>query len=390
VVIATATACTNKETKVGTYSDNDIIKQIRGIKSPEYWPTEQWESSTPEAQGMDSSLLAGVAKQLPGTNIHSLVLVRNGYIVAEGYNADTNPDLPQDILSATKSITSSLTGVAIGEGKLKGTNQKLSEVLPQSVASSADKAAITIENLLTMTSGLKWDNEGERSSNEMVSSSDWVKYVLDQPIVGKPGKDFNYSNGNAHVMSAILQKATQMTTFKYAEQKLFAPLGIQNVEWYSDPQNIDIGAFSVHMKARDLAKIGFLYLHKGLWDRTQVIPAKWVEETLKKHDDQEFADGSLGSYGYYWWLKNMEIKETKKQVNLLYAAGSGGQRIYVLPEQNLVAVFTANTAVSFVTEGLLEKIVGSIRSDNPLPVNPDGLNALNAALSSFKSVKDKP
>lgn len=390
VMLAVTTACGNqKETKADVYSDREIIKQLQELKKPDYWPTEQWKSSTPEAQGMDSTALADVMKQVPGNNIHSLVLVRNGYILAEGYNADASPDVAQDILSATKSLTSALTGIAIDEGKLKGVSQKLSEVLPQAVAASPDKGALTIENLLTMTSGLKWDNEGERSSNEMVDSNDWVKYILDQPLVGKMGKDFNYSNGNAHLMSAILQKAVNMPTAKYAEQKLFVPLGIKDVEWYADPQNIDIGAFSVHMKARDLAKIGYLYLHNGLWDKQQVLSTKWIEATLKKHDDQEFADGSLGSYGYFWWLKNIESKGTANRINMFYAAGSGGQRIYVLPKQNLIAVFTASTANSFVTESLLEKIVGAIRSDSPLPANADGVNNLNAVMTSFKQMKDK-
>jgi CubicO group peptidase (beta-lactamase class C family) len=389
-MMVVSTACSSsKVAKQETYSDGDVIKKVQGVKNPEYWPTDQWNISTPEAQGMDSSILAKTLKQLPGSNIHSMVLVRNGYLVAEAYNADTQPDKAQDILSATKSITSALTGIAIQDGKLKGTSHKLSEFFPQLVGNAPDKSAITIDNLLTMTSGLKWDNEGEKSSNEMVDSEDWVKYVLGQPVVGKPGKDFMYSNGNAHVMSAILQKVTNMPTSKYAEQKIFEPLGIHDVEWYQDPQNIDIGAFSVHMKARDMAKIGFLYLHDGQWNNKEVIPAKWVEATLKKHDDAEYADGSIGSYGYFWWLKNMVVDGTDKRINMFYAAGSGGQRIYVLPEQNMVAVFTSNTANSFVTETVLAQMVGAIRSDKPLPVNPDGVNGLNDAIKSFKAVKDK-
>jgi CubicO group peptidase (beta-lactamase class C family) len=389
-IIAVTTACSNsKAVKQDIYSDADVIKLVQGVKNPDYWPTDQWKISTPEAQGMDSGVIAKTINKLPGSNIHSFVLIRNGYLVSEAYNADTDPNMPQDILSATKSITSSLTGIAMKEGKLKETNQKLSEFFPQLVGSAPEKSAITIENLLTMTSGLKWDNEGEKSSNEMADSEDWVKYVLSQPVVGKPGKDFLYSNGNAHLMSAILQKATGMPTSKYAEQKLFEPLGIRDVEWYADPQNIDIGAFSVHIKARDMAKIGYLYLHDGQWNNKEVIPPSWIDATLKKHDDAEYADGSIGSYGYFWWLKNMETGSGSKRINMFYAAGSGGQRIYVLPEQNIVAVFTSNTANSFVTESDLTQIIGAVQSDKPLPENPAGVNELNAAITSFKAVKDK-
>jgi CubicO group peptidase (beta-lactamase class C family) len=367
---------------------NDLVTNVKKAgKSADYWPSQYWLTTAPEQQGIDSNKLAAVIRKFPGKNLHSAIVIRNGYIVAEGYNADYVVDTPQDLFSVTKSITGILTGIAIQEGKLKGTAQKLTDFYPQ-LASDSIKSTLTLGNLLSMNAGLEWDNTNERSTTEMYDSPNWVQYVLNRPVLSPPGKIFQYSNGNAHVMSAILQKATGKSTTEYARDKLFDPIGIKDVMWYQDPQGIDIGAFAVQMRARDMARLGFLYLYNGKWDNKQIVPESWVENSVTKKMDGEFNDGTKGGYGYFWWLKHLDLEGGRK-ADLFYAAGSGGQRIYVVPEYNLIFVVTANiTQDSFVSERFLSEILLSISSEKTLPDNPEGVEALQASIDAFKQSRD--
>ncbi|MCZ8523079.1 MULTISPECIES: serine hydrolase domain-containing protein [Paenibacillus] len=365
--------------------------QAAEVKLPDYWPTAGWRTSSPEAQGMHSEGIAAAIEAYQHQNLHSVAIVRNGYMVTEAYNSVTQPDVPQDLRSVTKSFTSALTGIALHENKVTSLEEKLSSYLPQA-ADGSTKAEIQLGHLLYMASGLDWDNNGEKSTKEMSESPDWIAYILNTPSRSKPGTVFHYSNGDAHLMSAVLQKATGQTLFDYAKPHLFEPMGINGAQWKQDPQGHSIGAWSIQMTTRDMAKFGYLYLHKGLWDGAQLLPTSWVEESWKERVPQKYSDGTQGAYGYYWWMKPLapEGEGELARYKAYYAAGSEGQRIFVVPGMDLIVAVTAyNTLNEDMPLGLLTEIVKAVDTKSSLPANEAATTRLQETVQVFKSVKDE-
>ena len=187
---------------------------------------------------------------------------------------------------------------------------------------------MTVENLLTMRSGLGWV-EADTTYREMYATQrDWVAYVLDLPMASDPEPSSRYSSGNSHVLSAIIQK-TGKGTYGLAREALFEPLGIHDPVWERDPAGIPIGGWGLKLSPREMAKLGYLYLHGGKWDGTQVVPASWVQASTQAHPP---TTERLG-YGYQWWVDS--------SVPLYAALGRFGQGIFVVPALDLVVVFTA-------------------------------------------------
>jgi CubicO group peptidase (beta-lactamase class C family) len=351
------------------------------------WPTEGWSTTTPEAQGMDSAAIADTIQAFRDRDVHSMVIVRNGYLVAEAYYESTDADIPQNVYSVTKSITSALAGIALHERKLASVDLRLAEFFPE-LAKDPLKSGITIKHLLSMTSGLEWNNESDQSSKDMMYSADWIQHILERPSIHKPGEKYNYSNGDAHLLSAVLQKATGESLLDYAKPRLFAPLGITNVIWNYDPQGYSIGAWAMALTVRDMAKLGLLYLREGEWDGATIIPKSWIRESLTKRVWLNYGDGRQGGYGYYWWLKPLAqglVEGSAKEYNTFYAAGSWGQRVFVVPGLQLVVALTAYSADLDMPEQLLNRVVQAIRSDRPLAENPDAARRLDQAIQSLKT-----
>lgn len=295
------------------------------------WPTKKWKESGPEEQGMDSALLreanAHIEKELP--NLYSLLVVRHGYIVFERYYHGSNKDTPQQIASATKAILSALVGIAIREHHLRSVEQRLPEFFPEFFAKETDprKKEISLRHLLTMTSGLSLDFR--TTVKGMEQSSDWVGFVLGRPMAFEPGQQFVYG-GATHLLSVILSRAARMNTREFAERKLFQPLGIVAGEWPTDPQGFSDGTHGLHLTARDMAQFGYLFLNGGVWERKQIVPAEWVSESTKKRNEGGFPENA--GYGYMWWIS----QETG--YTAYFAAGYGGQYIYVIPDLDMVVV----------------------------------------------------
>jgi len=303
--------------------------------SPEeevYWPTEAWRVAAPEELGMDAALLGQMLDAIDerNLNIDSVVVVHNGYIVTEKYYPPYKQDTLHDLHSITKSVVSALIGIAIQEGYINSVDDSVLDFYPERTFENDDalKRSITLEHLLTMSSGLEWDWD------EMVSTPDWVQYTLDQPMVSKPGREFYYSSGNAHVLSAIIQEASGMNTHDFAQLYLFDPLGMSDVRWKTDLDGIPKGGWGMGMTPRDMAKLGYLYLNGGVWDGRQIIPAEWIEATTERHIQVPEPLEPWDLYmGYLWWLHE----------DGPYAAhGTKGQFIYVIPESDLVVVFTGD------------------------------------------------
>jgi len=337
------------------------------------WPTGGWQKSTPESQGMDSGVLIAMLEtvQSQNYNIDSIMVIRNGYLVLDAALYPYTQDSKHIIHSCTKSIVSILIGIAIDQGFIEGIQTPVLEFFPDRTAANLDpdKNALTLENLLTMTSGFRCrDSYLYRWSglNEMRGSDDWVQFMLDLPMEESPGTKFEYCNGASFLLSAIITETTGMSSYEFAEINLFAPLGITDLSWPTNPQGINIGWGELRMLPRDMAKIGYLYLGGGEWDGEQIVPTAWVEESTRKHISATLEDG----YGYQWWVDDS---------GMYLALGYAGQFIFVIPEKEMVVVFTSDLSDNdfYLPQNLLNNyIIPAAVSSDPLPKNPTAESAL--------------
>lgn len=279
-------------------------------------------------------------------DIHSVLVVRNGYMVAETYFPPFQQDTKHHLYSVTKSFVSALIGIAIEEGYVDGVDRRVLDFFPERTFANLDgyKESMTLEHLLTMTSGLAWE-EGMPTYKEMSQTRDWVHYVLDKPMATEPGSQYNYCSGCSHIISAIIQETTGMSTLEYAQSRLFGPLGITDVYWERDGSGIPNGGWGLEITPRDMAKLGFLYLHDGVWDGQQIVPSAWVRVSVG--DGIEVGDG--WRYGYQWWIYPSSCA---------YAArGLGAQLIFVIPASQIVVVFTAELDDADVLFELIESFI---------------------------------
>ena len=296
-----------------------------------------WNYSDPEDQGFNASKLNSltyfVNSVYPQTT--SVLVLRNGYIVYEHYFSGDNTSL-HHVFSVTKSVTSILIGIAINKGFLKDINQKVLDIFPERKFQNvnAQKNNITISNLLTMTSGIQWDelsisyDDPQNSYILMSNKPDWAQFYLDLPMAYNPGEHYTYSTGSSQVFSAIIQKVTNMTTFSFATKYLLNPLGINSssIQWLSDNSSVTRGGVGLYLTPKDMAKIGYLYLNNGTWNGNKIVPKNWVIESTTNH-----SPSPNNPYGYQWRI----------HFNGYSALGYGSQRIYIVPEKNLIFVMTA-------------------------------------------------
>lgn len=305
--------------------------------APDYWPTDGWRRDSPESRGMDSAHLAGLFDTLSagGYLVDGVLIIKDGYIVADGYRAPYTGDQRHQLHSCTKSVVGACAGIAVADGLFTGVEATLPEIFPRTSAETwpAPKRSISLQNILTMSTGLdtrdsylyRWEG-----LTAMQASSDWVEYTLARPAIHPPGAKFDYSNLSSLLLSAAIQQAAGRNTLEFASDRLFAPLGIADVYWPAGPGGVTHGWGNLRMHPEDLAKIGHLYLQRGLWDSVQVIPAAWVEESLTPH----MHAGTLQeSYGYHWWLD---------AEGSFMALGYRGQYLIVNPTHNLIVVFVSN------------------------------------------------
>jgi CubicO group peptidase (beta-lactamase class C family) len=324
---------------------------------------------------MDSEVLALAfdyvrQNQIP---IHSLLIVRNGYVVLDAYFYPFQEGQVHDGASMTKSITSTLIGIAIGEHKLSSVRQPVLSLFPQRNVANRDegKERMTVEDLLTMTSGLDCHvDHGEITLREMRESKDWVRFMLDRPMMAEPGSRFEYCSGGMHLLSGIISATTGSSALEFARRELFQPLGIEDVIWPSDPQGVSTGWGDLHLRPRDMAKIGYLWLHQGLWQGRQILPAVWMQAATQPHSHPGRENVGYG-YGFWVYPQRNPIEYE--------ALGRGGQRITVMPAENRIVVFTGG---EFEPADVGKFIGESIKSNQPLPENPAGLARLAAAVSA--------
>jgi CubicO group peptidase (beta-lactamase class C family) len=276
-----------------------------------------------QAANFDAAVAAG--EKMP--RLHSLLVSQRGQLTLEKYFHGTRPTSFANTKSAAKSVISALVGIAIEKKLIAGPQTPIKNFFPEL---SKDKQQITIEDLLSMRSGL---TETNRAYGAWVMSPNWVRYLLSKPAQFAPGEQMNYNTGNTHLLSAILTKASGISTFQFAQTNLAAPLGITLIPWQQDPQGIYFGGNNMLMTPRQMLRFGELYLHRGQWEGKQVVPAQWVENSWQL---RAVSPISGQPYGLGWWIGEL----ARHPVN--YAWGFGGQYIFVVPDLEMVVVTTSS------------------------------------------------
>ena len=278
---------------------------------------------------------ATAASQLP--RLRSLLVSYRGSLVLERYYGGARASQLANIKSASKSIISALVGIAVAKGAIKSVDQPIADYFPELATDpEPKKRAITIEDLLTMRSGL--ESTSGREYGAWVRSKNWVRYVLAQPLIDEPGTRVEYSTGTSHLLSAILTKATKKSTWQFAQEELAKPLGFTLAQWPQDPQGIYFGGNDMLMTPRQMIRFGELYENDGRLGDRALIPRPWVEQTAVGRGRSRW--GSDREYGLGWWIRDFGPHKS------FYAWGYGGQFIFVIPSLDLVVVTTSRTDVS--------------------------------------------
>ena len=326
----------------------------------DYWPTTEWREAAPQDMALDASLLTQmnsyVSEHLPGMN--GLLLVRHGYLVFEQYYQGFAQSSYNNISSATKSVVSMLVGIALGQGRLS-LDQHMLEFFPALAVQEKDprKHAITLRHLLSLQTGFV----------KLMPDKIWldpVRLALERPMERQPGEEFFYDNLGVDILSAILSRVTGKSAAAFADETLFKTLGVwrdaaarftwhndpqgahtwheygswdekEGYLWKVDPQGYSTGSYGAHFTAREMAKLGYLYLNQGRWDGEQVVPAPYVQDSTREQSEGGPPVGT--AYGYLWWLAQHENHAA------FFASGFGGKLIYVFPDLDLVVVTIASS-----------------------------------------------
>jgi len=302
-----------------------------------------------------AALIASIDKKEFG-NIHSLIIIFNDEVAVEEYFQGWNRHKLHRIYSVTKSVTSSLVGIAIEQGSIEGVDLKLTEIFTEYDRlknMNQRKASITLEHLLTMTAGYQWNelivpykhsnglwNTENDAIKMYIYSSDFIKYVLDLPLSREPGTTYNYNSGCSMLLSGIIEKKTGLSAEQFAAQKLFQPLGITKWQWTTSPNGKTDTGGGLFMFPVDMAIFGYLYLNNGIFNGKQIVPENWVNRSTAR-----LVEKPNGEYGYQWRMAEKRSSGSlyDEIINSTYLAlGFGDRTIFVLPKVNMVVVSTAD------------------------------------------------
>jgi len=321
----------------------------------ECWPGQDWLLANPASVGMRQEILSELDREIRTrfSSINACVVVKSGYLVYERYTNGFGPENKHLVASVTKSFISALIGIAVERGNIEGVHQRVLDFFPEYKPGPDDrlKQQLTVKHLLTMTAGFQW-RTGARASEQLIDrmrrSKDWVAFILGLPLRERNFGNFQYNSAASHLLSAIITRSTGVCAEQFASLNLFAPIGMEqpgpgtqrsfNQEeiflnttgaWPKDPQGNSIGGWGLHLKPGDMARFGLLYVRGGRWGGEQVIPGKWVADSVSMEKR---------GYGYQWWLR------TVNGVFVFFAYGRGGNHIYCIPGKDLVVVIASKPA----------------------------------------------
>jgi len=325
-----------------------------------------WQTAAPADVELDESKLREAVERIQDKtyqNVDSLLIVKDGKLVFEvyfdGYEWDYDspqfrgevvrygPETRHNLASVTKSFTSILVGIALDQGAIQSVDDPVFSYFPHYAHLSDErKATITLKHLLTMSSGLQW-NEGElpysNPNNDLVrlfTEPDPIGFILARPLVTEPGAEFYYGGDNTNLLGEAIRSATGQRMDAFAEEHLFSPLDITDYAWdFINPDMIHASG-NLQLRPRDMAKLGQLCLNGGVWEGQRIVTEAWIAESTQKHVTHSATSG----YGYQWWLETYHVGSTS--VDTFAALGWGGQRIIVLPDWEMVVVFTGGNYAS--------------------------------------------
>jgi CubicO group peptidase (beta-lactamase class C family) len=363
-------------------------------------PAGSWPVSSPEAQELDPARLDKILQEIASGAygyVDRILLIRNGYAVLDQdfehdyglinagrdptpdpynyYDPNWHPYLHGSDLhtlqSVTKSVTAIVVGIAILRGELPDTSVPVFDYFADYEIKHFDqrKQRMTLEDLLTMRSGLEWDEwtypvgDPRNSVTQLESSEDWIQFVLDLPMAYEPGEVFVYNSGASQLLSVVVNQATGLPIDEYAEKYLFQPMGIHDYYWKKTPEGWPDTEGGLYLKAEDLAKIGYLVLNEGTWEGRRVVAKEWVDEMTdpKVADVSPQDPGWNDAYGLQWWLLGDQASGEPKVDGAL---GYGGQFLFVVPELDMIAVFYGwniyGTRSSLVRDLFIEQILPAV------------------------------
>jgi len=319
--------------------------------------SDELDVAAPSDVGIDASKLGEVVSRIrsnPKINIHSVLVVKDNKLVFEEYFSGRDQSWGKDLgivnfdryslhdmRSVTKSITSALVGIAISEGKIAGVDASVFDLFPDySGQISSDKESLTLHHILTMSAGLDWFEPSDYTNPgndeiRMIGSPDPVAFTLGRSLRNKPGQSFQYNGGLPTLLGYLLEQGYGKSGDQIAKEKLFDPLGIESFEFHANSNGMLAYASGLRLTARDMAKIGMLYVNGGKWKGEQIIPADWVEASLNPYLESSFTPG----YGYQWWIMRFDSGDESLWVPT--AIGNGGQRIFIVQPYDMVVVVTA-------------------------------------------------
>ncbi len=344
----------------------------------ESWPAKHWPTATPAAAGLDAKPIEAFDADIRSGKygyVDSMLVIRCGRAVFESsyqhdydriyaeqartrgplnhdlagpynyFSADWHPYYQRGALHSMQSVTKSVMSVTVGVARTRGEfpdlNTPILKFFDLAKVANVDerKRRITIRHLLTMSAGMDWNenvpyNDPNNAADQMEASRDWVQFAMDRPMLSEPGTVFAYSSGASQIMSHIFKKATGRDIRDYAAEFLFKPLGIADFYWKRTPTGLSDTEGGLYLRAQDLAKIGYLFLKGGLWESKQVVAADWVTASVTP---SIAVDGGPVQYGLQWWLS--PYGDVAGQY-VWAAHGFGGQRLFVLPERELILVLT--------------------------------------------------
>jgi len=296
-----------------------------------------WQVSSLAKEGVNEEIILDLMKTiLTGKypNVRSILLIRNGSLILEEYFYHYQRYLIQDFRSGSKSITSELVGIAIDKGFIKSVNEKLFDYFPEfEKGTNWDKRKdeILLHHALSMTWGI--DQSGP-ANYAIWYTENWITDILNLPLVREPGMQFEYHSAAPALFGPIIEHTSGISVSEFARKYLFEPLNISSYQWYIFPDGSEMTAGALWIRPRDMAKFGYLILSGGQWHGKQILSEEWINKSTRPYT----SDNELG-YGYYWWLSR--YKGGNHLYETIFAAGHGGQRVMVVPELNLVAVFTS-------------------------------------------------
>lgn len=333
------------------------------------WPTKGWTESTPRAEGLDAAPLEALDRELAaGKNgfVDSMLVIRHGRVVYEktydhsgdyarlfagkgapgiynyydpGWHPYYRGTRLHTMQSVSKSVTSALVGIAVAEGRIPSVDAEAMPFFADfGMPPDSRRDRMTIADILTMRTGIRWDEESTEYTDPrnncaaMEGKDDWVRYVLEQPMAEEPGRRFVYDSGATELLSYLLARVTGKPADDYAKERLFDPLGI-SFYWKRTPRGLADTEGGLYLAPRDLAKIGYLYLHGGIWDGRRILPEGWVRDSTREWTKTN--EPPYG-YGFQWWTMPAEASRP----GAFLAWGYGGQLLIVVPKLDMIAVFT--------------------------------------------------